>query len=314
MAASSPTGAEIITVEEGTFSNWAYKHFQREFIAGGFAGSVGIFVGFPFDLIKVRLQSSPDVYASSAMSCFKHTVREEGLAGLYKGCIPPICTQGIINALVFVGESLATKLLEPTLSTGQFGSTFNHYIAGSFGGLLSCLVLVPSEVVKCGMQTSSANGPTSLKSTITQTIQCIKTIHKQEGLNGFYKGFAVTAYREIPSMGLYFLTYKKFRALLDPVRFMSDDIKIAISGGFAGAASWVSVYPLDVIKTHIQIAPATSPKSAFSFATVNVAQVLYRNHGISVFFRGIGVTMIRAFPVNGVTFYVYEYLKKKMHL
>ena len=70
MAASSPTGAEIITVEEGTFPNWAYKHFQGEFIAGGYAGSVGIFVGFPFDLIKVRLQSSPDVYASNAISCF----------------------------------------------------------------------------------------------------------------------------------------------------------------------------------------------------------------------------------------------------
>jgi hypothetical protein len=30
------------------------KHLFKEFAAGGIAGSIGIFIGFPFDLIKVR--------------------------------------------------------------------------------------------------------------------------------------------------------------------------------------------------------------------------------------------------------------------
>ena len=34
----------------------------KELIAGGFAGTIGIIVGLPFDLIKVRMQVHPDKY------------------------------------------------------------------------------------------------------------------------------------------------------------------------------------------------------------------------------------------------------------
>ena len=68
-------------------------HLFREFFAGGLAGSIGIFIGFPFDLIKVKLQAHPDKY-TSAIECFKQSLKQEGIRGLYKGCLPPILTQG----------------------------------------------------------------------------------------------------------------------------------------------------------------------------------------------------------------------------
>lgn len=71
----------------------ALSHIKREFIAGGFAGSVGIFIGFPFDLIKVKLQAFPGAYAS-AVDCFRKSVKADGWLGLYSGCLPPIVLQG----------------------------------------------------------------------------------------------------------------------------------------------------------------------------------------------------------------------------
>lgn len=75
---------------------WAQlsAHIQREFIAGGCAGSLGIFIGFPFDIVKVKLQVFPDQY-KTAWACFKSSIKEEGIIGLYKGCIPPIVIQGL---------------------------------------------------------------------------------------------------------------------------------------------------------------------------------------------------------------------------
>ena len=325
----------IVREDESTFFHWAYRHFQREFIAGGCAGSVGIFVGFPFDLIKVRLQNESQLYPSSAIKCFQQTVREEGLLGLYRGCLPPICTQGFINALIFAGESAATKLLEPALVSGYLSLTANQYIAGCFGGLVSCFMLVPAEVIKCGMQISTTKKSSS---SWVQTTEEVKKIYRSEGIRGFYKGFNVTACREIPSMGLYFLTYKKCKEGLSSSGYVSNDVAIAIAGGCAGCASWIAIYPLDVIKTNIQISPLTASSSQPSDSissdsnskststasqqsvikrngnAFDVARNLYRKHGFSVFYRGVGVCTLRAIPVNCVTFYVYEYLKRSMNI
>ncbi|RYG67401.1 solute carrier family 25 protein [archaeon] len=69
------------------------SHLKREFIAGGLAGSLGIFIGFPLDLVKVKLQAYPNLY-KSAYQCFVQSVKQDGWLGLYNGCIPPILFQG----------------------------------------------------------------------------------------------------------------------------------------------------------------------------------------------------------------------------
>lgn len=75
-------------------STWIidFAHVKKEFIAGGTAGAIGIFIGFPFDLVKVKLQAYPDKY-KSAWSCFMSHVRED-VRSLYRGCLVPILSQG----------------------------------------------------------------------------------------------------------------------------------------------------------------------------------------------------------------------------
>lgn len=36
------------------------------------------------------------------------------------------------------------------------------------------------------------------------------------------------------------------------------------------------------------------------------AQSIFADHGIRGFFKGFGPTMVRAFPANAATFFVYE--------
>jgi solute carrier family 25 carnitine/acylcarnitine transporter 20/29 len=78
------------------------------------------------------------------------------------------------------------------------------------------------------------------------------------------------------------------------------------AGSFAGTMSWGVVYPCDVIKTEIQ---------AGTGGTTSISQVcknLYKESGYKAFFRGIGPTLVRAVPVNGITFLCYEKMKMSM--
>lgn len=224
----------------------------------------------------------------------------------------PCSFLGLINSLMFVGESLATKVLEPNLKAGEIGSPVNTYLAGMAGGVLQCVALVPSEVIKCSMQTEVGGNTT--QSEFQRTASCVRNIYRNEGLVGLYRGWNATVLRETPSIGMYFFSYKYSKEALTNMQGLKEanDAAIMVAGGIAGAMSWSLVYPFDVIKTIIQSTPANS--NGESLTVMGTARSLYRRYGYSIFFRGLGTTIVRAFPVNASTFFCYEKLKHLLHL
>jgi len=63
--------------------------------------------------------------------------------------------------------------------------------------------------------------------------------------------------------------------------------------------------PFDIIKTRIQTAPWHTPQADLKI--VNITRALIRENGWRFMFRGLGVTLVRAFPVNATVFPVYEF-------
>jgi solute carrier family 25 carnitine/acylcarnitine transporter 20/29 len=227
----------------------------------------------------------------------------------------------MINSLLFFGESTAMHLLQPDLKQGEMGTVQNTLIAGCFGGFLQCVMLVPVDVIKCNMQAENipvakftvTGGAIPAGNAFTDTWKCMKSVYRLEGMKGFFKGFNATVARECPSIGGYFFSYKWMKDFFTKLekRETPSTKAILISGGIAGAVSWTCVYPFDVIKTNIQIATGQKAMNKKGKITMlSMGKYLYRQHGASVFTRGLGATVIRAFPVNASTFYVYERLKE----
>ena len=94
-------------------------------------------------------------------------------------------------------------------------------------------------------------------------------------------------------------------------------LKVLLCGGLAGVVTWASIFPLDVIKTRVQmqvypVAVAehqplliTRQQSDLSRSidrrgAFEIAKRAYREEGAGVFFRGLGVCSLRAFIVNAV--------------
>lgn len=213
---------------------------------------------------------------------------------------------------MFVGESLATKVLEPNLKPGEIGSPINTYLAGMAGGVLQCIALVPSEVIKCSMQTQSISNTSFQQGEFQRTASCIRNIYRHEGIFGLYRGWNATVLREAPSIGMYFFTYKFCKEALTEMQGLKEanNGAIMLAGGVAGAMSWSLVYPFDVIKTNIQSVQTSGENRTI----IGTAKSLYRRYGYSIFFRGLGTTVVRAFPVNASTFFCYEKLKHVLHL
>ena len=73
-------------------------------------------------------------------------------------------------------------------------------------------------------------------------------------------------------------------------------------GAAAGVASWVPVYPIDVVKTNIQVLDGAEGDAGF----VGTAQRIFEDGGPLAFWDGIGPKLARAVVNHAVTFYVFE--------
>ena len=141
-----------------------------------------------------------------------------------------------------------------------------------------------------------------------QLADVVRKIYQSDGISGLFRGMSVTTAREAPSYGLYFLTYKTLKSVLPSGNENEELATTLVAGGCAGCASWGCIYPVDVIKTHIQTSPVGVQANSLTMS--KVARQIYTTSGMKGFFPGIGVVLVRAFTVNAFQFFFYEEFKK----
>lgn len=78
-----------------------------------------------------------------------------------------------------------------------------------------------------------------------------------------------------------------------------------VSGGVGGIIFWVITYPIDVIKSRIQVNNEGSILSLFKH--------IVRKEGVLVLYSGLLPTLIRTVPATATLFVTYEYCKKFLH-
>ncbi len=164
-------------------------------------------------------------------------------------------TNGLYSAMGISGIS-SSVCFGVAHSNMHIGSYQAGAIAGFFNGILSN----PLELIKIQQQ-----------------------LGKKVKVSSILRGMPLTLTREIVSNSLYFGVY--------------DDLQSSIgtfhAGGLAGVASWLSTYPVDVIKTRVQ----SNLKLSYNDA------VLKRN-----LWSGLSYCLIRAYIVNSISFVVFEKL------
>uniref|UniRef100_A0A7S2MYG6 Mitochondrial carrier protein n=2 Tax=Helicotheca tamesis TaxID=374047 RepID=A0A7S2MYG6_9STRA len=206
-------------------------------------------------------------------------------------------------------------------SSYQIGKNF---VCGSIAGAIQTLVICPTEHVKCRLQTQQQQQQSILQNstTITKKQQTLykgpwdatKKILSQHGIQGLYRGFWCTCLREIPAFGAYFSTYDLVKDQISSAYSMEEVVEdstrhawmaSAIAGGVSGSFTWGMIYPVDVIKSRIQ---TSSLEEGRRESMMTVGRKLVKEYGWRYMYRGLGVTLARAFPVNGIIFPVYEFV------
>jgi hypothetical protein len=126
--------------------------WQAEIIAGGVSGMAGVFIGHPFDTVKVLMQTDPK--HKSPVQCLRSVVKNEGIRSLYNGILPPLAIATAINAILFFSYEYSLRIIcKQKPSKNQVlenvsPSLTQIFLAGSCAGFVQTGAGVPAEVVE----------------------------------------------------------------------------------------------------------------------------------------------------------------------
>lgn len=288
---------------------------------------VGKYIEYPFDTVKVRLQSQPDGFPlryTGPIDCFRQSLRQEGIQGLYRGISAPLLGAAIENSSLFFSYRLTQHLARDYAYGGQEKLPYTALlVCGAASGAFTSILLTPVELVKCKMQVPT--GQQQGKS--LRPLAIVSAVFRTHGILGLWRGQLGTLIRETGGSASWFGGYEGVSALFrhywPPVPpqetvGMTDDpptlpiYQQMIAGATAGILYNFIFFPADTIKSRIQtedIAAHSAKSGAKMPSFWSVGKAVWRQHGLAGLYRGCGITVARSAPSSAFIFSIYEGLK-----
>nr|XP_057943171.1 dicarboxylate carrier SLC25A8-like isoform X2 [Doryrhamphus excisus]XP_057943172.1 dicarboxylate carrier SLC25A8-like isoform X2 [Doryrhamphus excisus] len=176
-------------------------------MAGCTTGAMAVAFAQPTDVVKVRFQAQARLSDggrryNGTLDAYKTIARDEGVRGLWKGCMPNITRNAIVNCAELVTYDIIKEvILKYNLMTDNLPC---HFTAAFGAGFCTTVVASPVDVIKTRFMNSGANQYSS-------AFNCAVSMLKNEGATAFYKGFMPSFLRLGSWNIVMFVTYEQIK-------------------------------------------------------------------------------------------------------
>ncbi|KAI9188702.1 hypothetical protein H9P43_000123 [Blastocladiella emersonii ATCC 22665] len=301
------------------------------FSISSIAPAMAVIFTNPFDTAKVRLQLQGErlkqaakaggatqpgavVYRNS-FDCMLKTFRMEGVAGLQKGLSPAILREGSKNLFRLGMYDPVINAMHPKSVYGASPPPpWKLMAAGAICGAMGALACNPFELVKTRLQ-SSAHGSLAVghQHGYTGVWMGLRTIVSQEGVNGLYRGSAMSVGRSIVGSGANLSAFHMLKDyLMDPTGPAWDDgVKTDMVAGMAsGLASVICMNPIDVLRTRYYNQPYVNGRGTIYASGWDAARTVVGNEGWGALYKGFSSHFLRIGPHFCLTFVFLGVLRR----
>ncbi|KAJ3811575.1 mitochondrial tricarboxylate transporter [Lentinula aff. lateritia] len=184
----------------------------RSLVAGLGAGMTeAIFAVTPSETIKTKLiddANRPNPQYRGLIHGTATIIRQEGLAGIYRGLFPVMMRQGANSAVRFTTYSTLKQFVQGTARPGQTLPSTITFGIGAIAGLVTVYTTMPLDVIKTRMQSLSA------RSQYRNSFHCAYRIFTEEGIRRFWTGTTPRLARLVMSGGIVFTVYENVMNML----------------------------------------------------------------------------------------------------
>lgn len=281
----------------------------------------GKLIEYPFDTVKVRLQSQPShlpLLYTGPLDCFRQSFRADGVRGLYRGISAPMTGAAVETSCLFFSYRIIQDALRATVFPGVEHLPFAALLfSGAASGSITSLALTPIELIKCRMQVPSESFVQP------RPLALVADVFRREGLIGFWRGQLGTLIRETGGSAAWFGGYEGVSMLFREYNLKNASPSASTNSGegtllihqqlIAGATAGISYnflfYPADTIKSRLQTEDISLRQPGQRQTFWSVSRALWKQQGFKGLYRGCGITCLRSAPSSAFIFSVYEGLR-----
>ncbi|CAM4355216.1 unnamed protein product [Caretta caretta] len=282
-----------------------------KFLGAGTAACIADLITFPLDTAKVRLQIQGETKSAANTKAAQYKgvfgtiatmVKTEGPTSLYNGLVAGLQRQ-MSFASVRIGLYDSVKQFYTRGS--ERVSISSRLLAGCTTGAMAVAIAQPTDVVKVRFQAQArVEGGRRYQG----TLDAYKTIAKEEGLKGLWKGTSPNVARNAIVTCTELVTYDLIKDTLLKHSLVTDNLPCHFTSAFgAGFCTTLVASPVDVVKTRYMNSAPGHYGSA-----VSCALTMLRKEGPTAFYKGFMPSFLRLGSWNVVMFVTYEQLKRAM--
>ncbi|KAG6726488.1 hypothetical protein I3843_02G070800 [Carya illinoinensis] len=306
--------------------------------AGAISGGIQRMVTSPLDVIKIRFQvqleptSSWAMFPSNWSGTSKYTgmfqatkaiLREEGLAGFWRGNVPALLMVMPYNAIQFtVQHKLKTFAAGSSKTEDHIRlSPYLSFVSGSLAGCAATVGSYPFDLLRTIL--ASQGEPKVYPNMKSALVDIVRT----RGFRGLYAGLLPTLVEIVPYAGLHFSTYDTFKrwtmvwnrnrvsnSSLFGTEYELSSFQQFLCGLMAGTCAKLVCHPLDVVKKRFQIEGlqrhpryGTRVEHHAYRNMIHAVRQILQLEGWAGLYKGIVPSTVKAAPATAITFVAYEY-------
>mgnify|MGYP003887484885 CR=1 FL=1 len=249
------------------------------FIAGFFYGGTTVLVGQPLDTIKTLQQAASSRTKPSIVPISKELWANGGISAFYRGGMPLLLGGGLMRSAQFGVYMSSLQYIQQLQNDQNNGTVENPRVLGC----------IDPQVVLAGLCGGIGRGLVEAPFEFLKVRQQVQTDWRMREI---FNGTGPTLLRNS-------FLFSSFVVYMDVFKFRGLELSPFWMGGICSNMAWLTVWPLDVVKSRIQ---------SGKFEGKNMLQVLNEVRRSGHLVSGLVPGLARSFLANGSSMVVYQYI------
>jgi len=275
--------------------------FFENFMLAGVAAGVSKTAAAPIERIKLLVQNQDEMIKqgrldrpyNGVLDCLKRVLATEGIQPLWRGNLANVLRYFPTQALNFAFKDSIKAIFATPKDASQQRKFATNIASGGAAGTLSLLFVYSLDYARTRLA-NDAKGKGGERQFNGLIDVYVKTL-KSDGIQGLYRGFAISAVGIFIYRGMYFGLFDTLKPII-----VGKDGNVAASfllGWAVTVTAGLMSYPIDTIRRRMMM---TSGGGAKYKGSIDCAMQIMKNEGFMSMMKGAGANILRGVAGAGV--------------
>jgi len=275
--------------------------FAENFMLSGVAAAVSKTAAAPIERVKLLVQNQAEMLKQGTLTepykgvidCTARTMKTEGAIAFWRGNLANVIRYFPTQALNFAFKDQVKAMFKTAKGAPQYEKFAKNILSGGVAGSLSLTFVYSLDYCRTRLA-NDAKSKTGTRQFNGMIDVYVKTI-KSDGVQGLYRGFAISCVGIFIYRGMYFGLYDSIKPLV-----LGDNASVFLSfilGWIVTVTAGLMSYPIDTIRRRMMM---TSGQAVKYKNSLDCAMQILKNEGFMSMMKGAGANILRGVAGAGV--------------